>query len=225
MALIVTSLGSAPGLAQASQMRPTAASVLRATHRALSAQSSVHLAVTSKSGNVRGSIAEDMSKTTGIETLTTGHERVTIELTPSYVYLSGNPSGLRTKMGLTRAQQRKVRTRWIRIKSGSRQYRGYKSILTMPVLAEMLPLAHGATLSRNVRNRDFELRWSYAATGSKPRTVVTLSVSSKRQSLPVMQLTTSAAGSFRRTYSKWGETFNVPVPPASDTIAYARVFG
>src|ERR1700722_5288982 len=102
---VSVALAMAPTAAQASIKDTTTKSVLKATQKAMSTVTGVHIYVTSKTGTTTSIVVVDIGATFGQESIPSGKDRVKIIVTPTDAYLSGSPTGLTTIMGLTAAEQ------------------------------------------------------------------------------------------------------------------------
>lgn len=216
----------APLAAQAATSSPTTSSVLKASQAAIDKQTSVHVAVTSTSGKVKSNVVADMGPTSGTETFVSGTKRITITVTPTYAYLNGNAAGLTTLMGLSAKEQKVVGNDWIAMKAGTTQYTSFKSNLTISAFQGLLPVAKGTVLSfSSDSSKNYQLKWTTVATTSTPKSTNVLTISSGSLPLPLKEVITNSTGGATTSFSKWGETVRVPVPPTSSTIAYAKVVG
>jgi hypothetical protein len=216
-----------PLAAQAATKNPTASSVLKATEAVIAKQSSVHVTHLSKSGSDTTSIVADVTKNGGTETITSGKGRVTIIVTPSYVYLSGNSTGLTALMGLTAAQQKKVGTNSISMKSGTTPYSELAASATISLVDAVLPTASGTAVSTTkIGNAQYyELKWTIKATSTSPQAASEMTISTGKSSLPVKETITAKTGLASTTFSKWGERVSPSAPSSSSIVTYAKVFG
>ena len=219
----VTALTLSSSLPAGASRQPSAASVLKAVKVAMAKVSGVHVSVSSKNGPVVSSVEVDIGATSGMEKITTGTSHITIVVNSRYAYLSGNASGLTTLMGLTTAQLKKIGTKSIAIKAGSAPYVNLHGNLTTTVLASMLPAAIGTTVISAPGSKGYLLTWNTAATSSSSKITSVLEISSS--SLPVKETITSATGSGKTVFSKWGEHVKVKTPTSSSVIAYKKVTG
>ena len=206
---------------------PTAKSVLKAAQSALAKVSGVHIEVNSKSGTVYSTVVVDIGKTSGIESVSSGLKKITITVTPTFAYLSGSPAGLSTIMGLTAAQIKKVGGNSIVMAAGTTPYANFQRNLTSGVLLGMLPASKGTTLKSGTHNhkKDYVLTWTTAASGTTPITKSVLTIAGDKTSLPIKESISSASGGGTTIFSKWGESVNPPVPNASATVTYKKIFG
>lgn len=214
----------APLVAHASVSNPTAKTVLAAAKISLAKQKGVHVKVHTLTGSVSSSVAADIGDTSGTETYVSGKESFTITVTPTYAYLSGSASGLTSLMGLNSAEQKKVGTKSISMKKGTKQYSTFHTNLTSGAFSQLLPVAKGTTLlsKRDKATNGYDLKWTTQATASTPSSTSTLTISSGKKTLPVKEFVTTSVGSSTTTFTKWGEKVNVVVP--SSTIVYSKVF-
>jgi hypothetical protein len=205
----------------------TTSSILSGAKAAIATQTSVHLYVYSESGSASSTVVVDLGTKSGVETIREGKESVTIEVTPTYAYMSGTSSGLTSIIGLTAAQAKKIGKDWMSMKAGTTPYSDLKSTTTMSTLANLLPKAKGISLSlTDVKGTKlYVLSWTAAATSSTPKTVNTFSFSAVGAPLPVEEVSTGSTGSGTTQFSRWGEQVVVNVPPAASTITYSKVVG
>jgi hypothetical protein len=226
LALLSTALMvSAPLVANASGLNPTASSILKAAKVAIVKQRGVHVTVSTVSGKVVSSVVADIGKASGTETYVSGSESFTITVTPTYAYLSGSQKGLTTLMGLTAAEQKKIGKQSMAMKKGTSYYTTFKSNLTSgTTFASLLPAAKGTTLlgTRDKKTNGYQLKWSAKATSTQPKTTTVMTFSSGRTTLPLKDAVSTSSGKSETTFSKWGEKVNVKIP--SSTIPYAQVF-
>ena len=214
----------------ASAATVTTSSVLAAAKAAITEQSGVHVTITftaSSSSSPREAIA-DLGKQSGVDVLSLGKATVTFKLTPAYVYVSGNSSGLTTIFGLNSAQAKKLGKDWISVNAGSSEYSSLKSSLTISSVTGVLPAAKGTKLSTEIHNgaKLDVLKWTIAATSSGPKASYTLTVPAKGPTLPIEEIgTASNGGKETSLFSRWGERVVVKAPPASSTITSSKITG
>jgi len=214
-----------PLAAHAAGSNPSVSSILNAAKVAIVKQNGVHVTVATVSGKVDSSVIADIGKTDGTETYASGNERFTITVTPTYAYLSGSQKGLTTLMGLTAAEQKKIGTQSMAMKKGTSYYTTFKSNLTSgTTFASLLPAAKGTTLlsHRDKKTNGYQLKWSVKATSTQPKTTTIMTFSSGKTTLPLKDAVSTASGTSKTTFSKWGEKVSVKIP--ASTIAYAKVF-
>jgi hypothetical protein len=202
----------------------TTSSVLLATQTALLTETSVHVKVSTHTGTTTASVVADIGKTSGRETYVSGDETFTIEVTPTFAYLSGSEAGLIKLMDLTVDEQKKVGVQAIAMKKGSSAYSTFESNLTSGTLAHLLPGATGTTLlpKRDASTGGYQLSWNDAATSKSPASTTVITISAGKKSLPIKEAVTSSEGKSETTFSRWGEAVTVQAP--SSTVAYATVF-
>ena len=220
-------LAMAPTAAQASIKNPTTKSVLKATQKAMSTVTGVHIYVVSKTGTDSSVVIVDIGATYGQESIVSGKDHVKIIVTPTDAYLSGSSVGLTSIMGLTAVQAKKVGTRSVVMKSGTAPYTSFQGNLTIGVLASILPAAKGTKfkVGGGTHSKDYQLSWKTAATQTASATKSLLTISSGSLTLPVKEVITGSTGGGTTTFSKWNERVTEPAPPAADTIPYASVVG
>jgi hypothetical protein len=72
----------------------------------------------------------------------------------------------------------------------------------------------------------YVLKWNTAATSSRPKLSITLTVSAVGTALPVEQTVTASGGTEETTtLSMWGEHVLVRAPPVGSTIASSKITG
>jgi hypothetical protein len=219
-------LAVTPIAAQASVSNPTTKSVLKATKNAMGKESGVHIYVTSTSGTNASIVTVDIGATYGKETIKSGKSVVNIIVTPTDAYLSGSKTGLTTIMGLTAAEQKKVGTHSVVMKSGTSPYKSFHSNLTTSVLAGILPVSKGTKYKASGdSSKDYQLSWKTAATSTAGATRSVLTISSGSKTLPIKEVITGTSGGGTTTFSKWGEHVVEHAPTAAHTIPYAKVIG
>jgi hypothetical protein len=213
-----------PIAAQASVKNPTAASVIKATNKALLKQKGVHVAVDSTTSGVKTTVSVDIGSGYGTEKITSGKNTVTIIVTPKWAYLSGSKTGLISIMGLSAAQEKKVGTLWVTMKAATTPYESFSTNLTTTVLSHILPAAKGTKYSTDsTSKKNYELTWTTAATSSAVATKSVLKISSGSKTLPLSEKITSKSGGGSTTFSKWGEHVTETAPSSNDTVTYAKV--
>ncbi|HEY7930871.1 MAG TPA: hypothetical protein VIC81_01245, partial [Acidimicrobiales bacterium] len=147
---------------------PSVTSVLNAANAQLAKETSVHIDVSSVNASSSSTIKVDLGVAQGDEYLVSGKMKVTVLVTPTAAYLSGNKLGLTTVMGLTSAQQQKIGTKWMAMSHGTVPYENLRKNLTTSVLAQILPKVSGTKLSTiSGAGKNFHLTWNTAA-GSSP---------------------------------------------------------
>lgn len=219
-------LAVTPNVAQASVSNPTVKSVLKATKKAMGKESGVHIYVKSKSGTDASLVTVDIGAKYGEETIASGKSVVKIIVTPTDAYLSGTKTGLTTIMGLTAAEQAKVGSLSVVMKSGTSPYTSFHSNLTTAVLAGILPVAKGTKYKTGSdSSKDYQLSWKTAATSTAAATKSVLTISSGSKTLPIKEVITGKSGGGTTTFSRWGEHVVEHAPAAAFTIPYAKVIG
>src|ERR1039457_5330065 len=208
----------------------TTGSVLQAAKTAIAKQSGAHVVfiASSNSSSSIEKIAADVGTTGGVETVFVGKAELTVKVTPSYGYVSGNSTGLTMIFGLSSANAKKVGTHWVSWKAGTSQYTSLKSNLTISSVSGLLPKAKGTRLSTGVTNGSklYVLKWTSAATSSTPKLSNTLTVSAGATTLPVEETATDSSDTKVTTMlSKWGERVLVTAPPIASTIASSKITG
>jgi|SRR5271155_1594524 len=203
----------------------TTSSVLTALKATLAKQTGVHVVVSSKPSAYI--VIADFGRNYGVEKVSSGNAKITIEVTPTYGYLSGTSTGLTTILGMSSAQAKKVGKRWVSIKAGSSEYSALKSGNTISAIAEGLPVIKGTSVTRRITGSAhlYVLKWVTAATSSAPALSSTMTVSAGVAPLPVEEITTDSSGVGTTKFSKWGEQVGVNPPPVTSTITYSKVTG
>jgi hypothetical protein len=207
----------------------TATSVLAAAKGAIAKQTAVHLVVDSRSSSAPGEekVVADLGKRSGIETISTGSDAVTIVVTPAYGYLSGNSGGLTKIVGLSSTEVNRVGRKWITLKAGTSQYNNLATDIRISSVQTVLPQAKGTTLSIDSTTAVhlYVLTWTTAASSSNPKLSSTLTFPVAGTTLPIQEVTTSKSTRETVTLSKWGELVRITAPPLSQTIPYSKVSG
>lgn len=226
LALIATSIvGGSSLAAEASVKDPTAATVIAAAKTSLAKETGVHIMVSTEDNKELSTVVANIGTSSGYETYKKGKETFTISLTKADAFLSGSSTGLTTLMGLTAAEQKKVGTKSIIMKSGTAPYKTFKANLTSGAFSQLLPAAKGTTLlaARAKGSGGYQLKWTTAATSSAPKEVSTLVISSGATTVPLSETVTTSEGDSKTSFTKWDKPFAVKVP--TSTIPYATVFG
>jgi hypothetical protein len=208
----------------------TASSVIKAAKKAVAGQAGVHVVLVAKNGSSSDieKIVGDVGRTGGTEEISEDKATLTVEVTSSYAYASGNSSGLTTIFGLSSADAKKVGKRWVSWKAGSSQYSQIKSDTTVPSVAALLPDAKGTKLSTEITNGStfYVLKWTTAATSSTPAVSNSFTISGGAAMLPVKEVATDSTGTKVTTsFSSWGEQVAVTVPPLTSTVASSKITG
>ena len=216
-----------PQTAQASTNGPTSKSVLTATKASVANQRGVHVVHSSKSGSVVTTVVADIGKTLGVERITSGTYIVTITVTASYVYLSGNAGGLVHLMGLTAAQQKMIGTKAMSMKKGTTPYTSLALSATTALVSKVLPAAKGTvvTVKGAAGSKYYQLKWTNKATSSSPQRERRHDDRGRKATLPIKETITASTGSATTTFTKWGELISAVAPPASTVVTYNQVFG
>ena len=208
----------------------TASSVLKDATLAIAKQGSVHVLFVAHSGSPLKieKITADVGTTSGTEAIVEGNAIVTIRLTTTDAYVSGDLSGLTTLFGMSSADAKKVGKDWESWKSGTGQYSNLKSDLTLSSVTALLPRVKGTELSTVVTDgaQLYVLKWTIPATNSLPKLSNTLTVSTGLLTLPVVETATASGGTkVTTTLSNWGERVSVNSPPVASTIASSKITG
>jgi len=225
LSLGATALLMSTAIGAAASTPATTSSVLKAARAAILRQTGVHLVESFISNSVSLRFVVDLGTKSGQETAIFGLARLRFRLTPTYLYVDGNSSGLTTLFGLTATQVQKVGHDWISVPHGTSEYARVKSALSVSRLVRYLPPANGTTLSTTVTGgaQLYVLEWTTAATSSLPKRSNTMVFSAVGATLPA-ELIVATAGSYTTTkYSKWGEHLDVRAPPVASTISYSKV--
>jgi hypothetical protein len=208
----------------------TAKSLLQTATKAIDQQASAHVVFVAHSGtsSTTERIVADVGVLSGSETVSEGKADLAIRLTPTYAYVSGNSSGLTTLFGLPAAQEKKLGSKWVSWKSGTKEYSTLKADLTMSSVLSLLPKAKGTKLSTDetAGAEAYLLKWRTPATKSLPKLSNTLTISATGSALPIEETETSATGVKVKTQlSGWDESFTVGAPPAASTVASSKLTG
>lgn len=224
---VLTMIVGVPVAANAAGNDTSASTVINTTKAAMAKESGVHVQVTSKTSSYSTKVVADIGATYGMETITEGSDEVTIKVTPTYAYLSGNAAGLTTLMGLNATEQKKLGAQTLSMKSGTNPYKSLKSSVTLPVLASLLPSVKGTSLSTVAigGGKYYKLSWTNAASSSTSKSQAAITLSQGASVLPLRETDTSSSGASTTTFSKWGERVSFPAPSASRIISYSKVFG
>lgn len=229
-ALGTMAVGTWATLGAAAAAGATAGSVLRAATAAIVGEGGVHVVFEAHAGSTSTTerILADIGRTSGLETISAGGAHVSVRVTPTHGYVSGNSSGLIKLFGLSAAQAKKVGADWVSWRPGTSQYAALKADVTMASVKALLPKASGTRLTTEDSGGAalYVLRWTIPATGSTPQLSNRLTVSATGAALPVTA-TSTASGGLRATttLSEWGEPVLVSPPPTASTIVSAQING
>jgi hypothetical protein len=218
---ISTTLGSV-----ASAAGVTTSSVLKSASAAVSKETSAHVesVASNKTTKALEKIVADVGATSGDESIAEGAADVTVKVTSTGAYISGNSSGLTTLFGLTAAEAKALGTKWESFAAGTTQYTSLQSDVTLPSVESLLPKAKGTKLSTG--SKQYVLTWTSKKTSSVPKLSNKLTVSASGTNLPIEETATSSSGvKVSTTISKWGEQVDVQAPPASSTVASSTTAG
>ncbi len=216
------SLLAATGVTPASAGAPSVARILRRARNDMLAAGSVHLVVQVR-GARQSTIVADIGRAAGRETYRSGSAMVTVLITATAAYVGGNATGLRTLVGLTPAQVRRVGRRFVEMRAGTSQYSGFAANLTVVALAGLLPHGGGIT-ARTTGTGSVLLSWKSTSRASgAASSQMTLAVGTRV--LPTLEVVRSAAGGGSTHFSRWGRPVVVEAPPAGRTIADSAVSG
>jgi len=229
--VLLVSLGAAAlvmstALGAAASAPATTSSVLKAVRAAMAKQTGVHVVTFSKSGPYVMLLTADVGTKSGQETWSEGKATVTIRLTTTGAYISGNSYGLTTMGHLTAAQAKKVGKDWIYVKAGTSGYAAFKSGFSIAALAGYLPVAKGTKLSTTTTDgvRQYVLKWTTTGSSSTLKLSNTMTISAVGATLPVEKITTTAkSGSETTKFSMWGEHVAVSAPPVASTIPESKL--
>jgi hypothetical protein len=208
----------------------TAGSVLQTATKAIDQQTSAHVVFVahSRSSSTSEKIIADVGVTSGSETLSEGKADVAIRLTPGYAYVSGSSSGLTTLFGLSATQAKRLGTKWVSWKSGTKEYSDLRADLTMSSVLLLLPKTKGTKVSTEVANGATRhlLTWVTPATKTIPKLSDTLTISGVGPGLPIQETETSATGvNVTTLLSRWDERVSVLAPSPALTVASAKITG
>jgi hypothetical protein len=208
----------------------TTGSILKTAKTTIAGQTGVHVVSTATSSTSSSTerIIADVGASSGTESVSEGGARLTIRVTPTDGYISGNSSGLTDVFGLSSAEAKKAGKDWVSWKAGTSQYSDLKSAVTISSVTTLLPVAKGTKLSTVTANgaKAYVLKWTTAATSSIPKLSNTLTISAVGTTLPVEETSTTSSGTkLTTTFSKWGEHLLVSAPPLASTIAANKITG
>ena len=211
--------------AQESGASTSASSILNATKAALASEPSVHLAVSIVQGSNTTVEEADLGTSMGIESIISGSAKATVEIAPAFGYMTGDPTGLTSLIGLTAAQAKKLGTKWMSLKAGTAPYSDLKSAATIPALQALLPAVKGTSSSTETvgNTKLYVLKWTAAATSSSPKLTDVLSISMGKTPLPVKETESDGSASETTQFSKWGENVVVHAPAAGATVPYTSI--
>jgi len=223
LALACSMVVAAP--AGAASASPT--SILSAAKAALAKQSGVHLVISVKSGKNTTTEVADLGKTVGVESVSSGSAKATVEISATYGYMGGNSSGLTSLMGLTAAEAKKLGSKWMSLKEGTSPYTDLKSSATIPALTSLFPAVKGTSSSteQSGGSEIYVLKWTTAKTSSTPALSNVLTVSEGSNALPIKEVTSDSTASETTSFSKWGESVVVTAPAVNQTVAYTTIVG
>jgi hypothetical protein len=205
-------------------------SVLEAARTAIAQQIGVHVVFRAHSGStgLTEKIIADVGGTGGTERILEGTANVAIRVTPTFAYVSGNPSGLTKLFGMTSGDAKELGTKWEAWKVGTSQYATLKSDLTMKSVSALLPNAKGTKVSTEIRQGEalHVLTWTTPARASVPKLSNTLVISAKAPTLPVTKSATAPGGTkITTTLSAWGENVVGHAPPSDRTVSSSSIGG
>jgi hypothetical protein len=203
-------------------------SILQSTKTAIARQTSAHVLFVGKSApsGTSEKIIADVGKASGQETLFEGTADLTIRVTTSMAYVSGNQAGLISLFGLSQTGAKELGTHWETWEAGTSQYSDLKGDVTLGSITTLLPKATGTVLSAQGAKGDkrYVLKWTTEASGSIPKLSNTLTISAQNPMLPVEAVATAKGGTrIATTFSKWGEVVHVSAPQRSSTIASSNI--
>jgi hypothetical protein len=196
-----------------------AGSILTSARTEIASQTGVHVVFTAHSGStgITEKIVADVGVSSGSETISEGSADVVIRVTPSFVYVSGNASGLTTLFGMGSAAAKKLGSKWQSWKAGTDQYGELKADLTMGSVSALLPSAKGTKVRRTGTVDD--LTWVTRATKTVPSFSNTLSIPAAGPALPTTKTATASGGTKISTQlSNWGKEVVVRPPPGDRTV-------
>jgi hypothetical protein len=225
-ALVALALVAGP----ASAAPTTVTAVLKVAKTAIGTQSSVHVdfAATSKKRKITERITADVGSSGGSEVVAEGKGTLSIKVTPTAGYVSGNSTGLTQLYGLTAAQAKKIGSHWVTFKSSTSQYTTLKSDVTFSSVLALLPKPKGTTVKTHTANgtTQYVLSWTTAASSSNPKLSNSLTVAAGGTNLPVQETETDGSGvKVTTTLSKWGESVQVGAPAPASTIDSSQITG
>jgi hypothetical protein len=208
----------------------TASSVIRTAKLAIAKQASAHVVFIahSSSPSKTEKIVADVGRISGTESIVEGTAHLTVKLSSTHAYVSGNSSGLTTLFGMSSTDAKKIGTEWESWTAGTSQYANLKLDLTMSSVAALFPKAKATKLSTVVTGKTTYhlLKWMIPATTSLPKVMNTLTISTGAMTLPVTE-TAIVSGVTKATtrLSRWGEQVVVGIPSAAVTIPSSRTTG
>jgi hypothetical protein len=225
--------GAVTGVAASASYANTSSvgSVIQSARTAITREPGVHVAfvvANSNPSSISERITADIGASSGTERVSANKESLTVRLTSTDVYVSGNSSGLTSILGLSSAQAKQIGKHWVFWKKGTSQYSDLQSNVTISSVKAILPKAKGTKLSTDSAGGAnlYVLKWKTPATSSAPTLSNTLTISSSGTNLPSEATTTDSSGTkVTTTFSKWGESITVDVPPAASTINSSRLKG
>lgn len=223
-ALVLAACGSPP--VHNSAAETALASSVRS---AVLAKGSVHISIRrhQKGKNKIEILSGDIGTNSADEFITQGSSKVSIRVTPSASYFSGNRGGLVAFLGLSKKEAARAGNRWVENTKGSTQYKDLYDADTMKELpSSLLPSSSDAvklTTAVSGGTKVKVLTWTATSSGQKIDQV--LYVPATGSPLPLTETTKVSNIDQTSAFSAWGEKLHVVAPPSSDVIAYSDITG
>ena len=224
LALALTACGAPPV-----HNSPAETALVKAIRQAVLAKGTVRVVIHRHQKGKKGVeiLAGDIGSKSADESITHLSATASIRITPTAAYFTGNPSGLKTFLGLTDKEVGRVGHHWVEDKAGSKQYKQLFQADTMSSLPDsLLPTSSDAVkvTSSTVGGVKVKvLSWTESVSGQKISEQ--LFVPASGPPLPLSENTNVKPISQTTAFSAWGEHLHVVAPPAADVIAYSRVTG
>jgi hypothetical protein len=183
---------------------------------------SVRVTVQFASGKTTGEVVQDSTKTSGIQTVAIGKERISILLSKGTAYFTANEQGFESYFGFPQGASATLSGEWVSVIPSDPSYGTLTSgMMLNSALKEVTPTS--PLLFGKASKVNGQSTLSIAGDGSPGEGRTTLFVARRGTPLPVEAVSegtdTGKQAEEIVTFSRWGEKVKVPVPTKSIPIS------
>lgn|GEM_PF-5445233 len=214
-----------PPLRHSSPGNAEALSLVAESSKAIISEGSVHVLIEGYSHRGRvlvETISADVGRAISEETLVAGQKQAAIKLTSKAAFLHGNAAGLSSLLGLPAPFARHAGTRWVEFPRGTSEYLDLAAEDTIDALpTSILPLSVTSTrlIVPVLPSRPHVLTWTAHISRQSTPLTETLTLAPGKP-LPIRETTVAGSEVEVATFSQWGHSFTVQVPPQSQVVPY-----
>jgi hypothetical protein len=195
----------------------TAKAVVVAVRKAILSQSAVRLSSTSRSATTHKILETavfDAGRTSSSQRYRTTTGRLSILVSPTAAWFTGNAAGLTSLFGVPPSLVGKIGRKWVMIGRSQVQYKDLAAAVLSSVPSQVLPSASAKGLrlssSTDAGAHVRVLTWTDASSGT--RAAYRLIVAGMGRALPILETETTSTATLVTSFGHWNEHVVVTAP-------------